>query len=689
MNIEYKKALICFQNGKINEAEEICFKLVKKNTKNINFLLLLGVIYFKKKKNLKSIEIFNKIIKQNPHNYQAFFNLGNVFLSVKEFNKSLECYNKAILINPEYKKAYNNRGNVMRELGMLNQAVKNYDKAITIESNNPDLYVNRGTIFYELKNFSKASKDYIKAIHLKKNYAEAYFSLANVFNETGANKDAIENYKTAIKINPNYAEAFNNLGNLYNKLKKYHEAIICFEKAIRINPNFNFLYGTLIQTKCIICDWKSFKKDIKNLEKNIEIKKKTTPPFLTLSLFDSPQIQKNASIIWCEDKFFKSKNIYFENKKNNKKVRIGYYSADFGEHAMSYLLANLFELHDKSKFEIIAFSFVNHSESKIGKRVSNSFNKFFDVSLKSDEEIVELSKNLNIEIAVDLMGFTKKNRFSIFHKRCSPIQVNYLGYPGTLGNTNIDYIIADKIIIPKKNEKFYSEKIVYLPNTYQVNDSKKKISKKFLSKKEFGLPENSFIFCCFNQNYKINPKIFNIWMDLLLEVKNSTLWLIEDNEISIKNLKKEAEKKMVNQNRIIFAKRLPNEKHLARHKLADLFIDTFPYTAHTTGSDALWSGLPLVTLKGETFASRVASSLLNAVNLPELVTTSYEEYKELAIKLSLNPKLLQTFKQKLEINISEKPLFNTKLFVKNIESAFIQMHDRYYKGMPKENIYIK
>jgi len=689
MNIEYKKALICFQNGKINEAEEICFKLVKKNTKNINFLLLLGVIYFKKKKNLKSIEIFNKIIKQNPHNYQAFFNLGNVFLSVKEFNKSLECYNKAILINPEYKKAYNNRGNVMRELGMLNQAVKNYDKAITIESNNPDLYVNRGTIFYELKNFSKASKDYIKAIHLKKNYAEAYFSLANVFNETGANKDAIENYKTAIKINPNYAEAFNNLGNLYNKLKKYHEAIICFEKAIRINPNFNFLYGTLIQTKCIICDWKSFKKDIKNLEKNIEIKKKTTPPFLTLSLFDSPQIQKNASIIWCEDKFFKSKYIYFENKKNNKKVRIGYYSADFGEHAMSYLLANLFELHDKSKFEIIAFSFVNHSESKIGKRVSNSFNKFFDVSLKSDEEIVELSKNLNIEIAVDLMGFTKKNRFSIFHKRCSPIQVNYLGYPGTLGNTNIDYIIADKIIIPKKNEKFYSEKIVYLPNTYQVNDSKKKISKKFLSKKEFGLPENSFIFCCFNQNYKINPKIFNIWMDLLLEVKNSTLWLIEDNEISIKNLKKEAEKKMVNQNRIIFAKRLPNEKHLARHKLADLFIDTFPYTAHTTGSDALWSGLPLVTLKGETFASRVASSLLNAVNLPELVTTSYEEYKELAIKLSLNPKLLQTFKQKLEINISEKPLFNTKLFVKNIESAFIQMHDRYYKGMPKENIYIK
>ncbi len=689
MNIEYKKALICFQNGKINEAEEICFKLVKKNTKNINFLLLLGVIYFKKKKILKSIEIFNKIIKQNPHNYQAFFNLGNVFLSVKEFNKSLECYNKAILINPEYKKAYNNRGNVMRELGMLNQAVKNYDKAIAIESNNPDSYVNRGTIFYELRNFSKASKDYIKAIHLKKNYAEAYFSLANVFNETGASKDAIENYKKAIKINPNYAEAYNNLGNLYNKLKKYNEAIICFEKAIRINPNFNFLYGNLIQTKCIICDWKYFKKDIKNLEKNIEIKKKTAPPFLTLSLFDSPQIQKNASIIWCEDKFFKSKNIYFENKKINKKVRIGYYSADFGEHAMSYLLANLFELHDKSKFEIIAFSFVNHSESKIGKRVSNSFNKFFDVSLKSDEEIVELSKNLNIEIAVDLMGFTKKNRFSIFHKRCSPIQVNYLGYPGTLGNANIDYIIADKIIIPKKNEKFYSEKIVYLPNTYQVNDSKKQISKKFLSKKEFGLPENSFIFCCFNQNYKINPKIFNIWMDLLLEVKNSTLWLIEDNEISIKNLKKEAEKKMVNQNRIIFAKRLPNEKHLARHKLADLFIDTFPYTAHTTGSDALWSGLPLVTLKGETFASRVASSLLNAVNLPELVTTSYEEYKELAIKLSLNPKILQTFKKKLEINISKKPLFNTKLFVKNIESAFIQMHDRYYKGMPKKNIYIK
>ena len=689
MDTEYKKALIYFNNGKINKAEEICFKFVKKDNENINFLLLLGVIYFKKNFFLKSIEIFNRIIKNNPEHYQAFFNLGNIYFAKKEFQKSLECYDKALLINSIYKKAYNNRGSVLRELGRLNEAIENYDKAIQIESDNPDLYVNRGTIFYELKDYNKASKDYERAIKLKKNYAEAYFSLANVLSETGGNNEAIENYQKALKIKSNYVEAYNNLGNLYNKLKKYKEAISCFEKAIKIDPNFDFLYGTLIQTKCTICDWESFEKDLKNLEKNIKMNKNITPPFPILALFDSPKIQKNASIIWNKEKFLKLEDNFLKSKKIGKKIRIGYYSADFGEHAMSYLLANLFELHDKSKFEIIAFSFGSHNQSKIGKRVYNAFNKFFDVSFKSDHEIVELSKKLNIEIAVDLMGFTKKNRFGIFHKRCAPIQVNYLGYPGTLGNNCIDYLIADKIIIPRKNEKYYTEKIVYLPNTYQVNDSEKKFSKNFFSKKEFGIPENSFIFCCFNQNYKIKTKIFDIWMDLLLNIKNSILWLIGDNKISIKNLQKEAEKRKINKDRIIFAKRLSHEDHIARHKLADLFLDTFPYTAHTTGSDALRSGLPLITLKGETFASRVASSLLNAVNLSELVTESYQEYKELAIKISTNPKILNDLKKKLEMNILEKPLFNTKLFAKNIESAFSIMHDMYYKGMPKENIYIK
>ena len=334
-----------------------------------------------------------------------------------------------------------------------------------------------------------------------------------------------------------------------------------------------------------------------------------------------------------------------QKNKPNKKIRIGYYSADFRAHAMSYLLVNLFEQHDKSKFELIAFSFGSGKNDEIKNRVSNSFDKFIDVNLKSDKEIFQLSRDLKIDIAVDLMGFTQNNRFNIFVQRCAPIQVNYLGYPGTSGSNCIDYLIADKILIPKQNQKYFSEKIIYMPDLYQVNDSKRKISDKVFTKKELRLPEDGFVFCCFNQSYKITPYVFDIWMRLLKRIDGSVLWLIKDSDIGVNNLKKEAQKRGVEPDRIIFADKMSNAEHLARHRLADLFIDTFPYTAHTTCSDALWSSLPVVTRIGQSFASRVSASLLTAIGLSELITKTEKEYEELTFKIANNKSLLNEIKK--------------------------------------------
>ena len=413
-------------------------------------------------------------------------------------------------------------------------------------------------------------------------------------------------------------------------------------------------------------------------------------PFQSLRFFDSPELQKITAQTHVKEKYSdKNDLIPITSKKLNKKIRIGYYSGDFRNHATSFLMANLFELHDKSKFELIGFSFGPEKKDEMYNRLSAAFDQFIDIKLKSNDEIVKLSRELKIDIAIDLMTFTQYHRFEIFTKRCAPIQINYLVYPGTSGANCIDYIIADKTLIPEKNQKYYSEKIIYLPDTYQVNDSKKKISDKVFTRNELNLPKDSFVFCCFNHSSKINPEIFNIWMNLLKNINNSVLWVLPQNKIAIKNLQKEATTRNVNPDRIKFAQHMKMSEHLARHKAADLFVDTFPYNAHTTASDALWAGLPVLTLMGESFASRVAGSLLNAIDLPELITHTKKEYEDKAIEFANNKSLLNEIRNKLNKNRLTKPLFNTKLFTKNLEKAYLMIYEKYIDSKKPENLEIK
>ena len=352
-------------------------------------------------------------------------------------------------------------------------------------------------------------------------------------------------------------------------------------------------------------------------------------------------------------------------------------------------MAELFERHDKTKFELTAFSFGPDQNDEMRQRVSKAFDRFIDVRMKTDEEVARLSRDLGIDIAVDLKGVTQDCRTGIFSYRAAPIQVSYLGYPGTMGAEYIDYLIADKTLIPIESQQHYSEKIVYLPYSYQVNDAQRKISDKVFTRSELGLPESWFVFCCFNNNYKITPNTFDLWMKILGQVTGSVLWLFEDNPTAAKNLRLEAQKRGMDPSRLVFAKRMNLPEHLARHKVADLFLDTLPCNAHTTASDALWAGLPVLTQAGESFASRVAASLLNAIELPELVTYTPEAYVALAIDLATHPAKLQELKSKLAANRLTTPLFDTALFTQHIEAAYTLMFERYQADLMPDHIYIK
>ena len=373
----------------------------------------------------------------------------------------------------------------------------------------------------------------------------------------------------------------------------------------------------------------------------------------------------------------------------HKKIRIGYFSADFHNHATMHLMAELFECHDKNKFELIAFSFGPDKQDQWRKRVLLCFDQFVDVRLKSDQEISLLVRKMEIDIVIDLKGFTQDCRPNIFAKVSAPIQVSYLGYPGTMAADYIDYLIADHTLIPEKHQKYYSEKIVYMPNSYQVNVSKRSVSETSLLRHELGLPNTGFVFCCFNNNYKITPPTFNGWIRILKAVEDSVLWLMESNNNTTKNLKKEAMKFGINEDRLVFATYMPVKEHLNRIKQADLFIDTLPYNAHTTTSDALRMGLPVLTCMGRSFASRAAASLLNAVNLPELITITQEEYESLAIELATNPEKLKIIKDKLVNNLPTAPLYDTPLFTQHLESAYLTMYDRYQQGLDPDHIYVE
>ena len=438
-----------------------------------------------------------------------------------------------------------------------------------------------------------------------------------------------------------------------------------------------------------LCLWDELPKYLNELTHKVDNNEKVAVPFPVLALIDDPEIQKKTAEIFANEKYPVSHVLpEIDHYSKHSKIRIGYFSVDFRIHPVSNLTVELYETHDRKQFEIHALSFGPDTNDEMNLRIKAGVDHFHDVRTLSDKEVAMLARHLEIDIAVDLGGFTTDSRTGIFAMQAAPIQISYIGYLGTMGANYYDYLVADQTIIPDKYQSHYSEKIAYLPS-YQVNDSKQSLPTTVFTRQDLELPRTGFVFCCFNNNFKITPSTFDGWARILKQVEGSVLLLYADNESAKTNLTKEIVLRGIDASRLIFGKRLPMLDYLARYRVADLFLDTLPYNAGTTASDALRMGLPVLTLIGHSFASRVAASLLNAVNLPELIATTQEQYESLAIELATHPEKLKSIKDKLASNLPTAPLYDTPLFTKHLESAYMTMVDRYQKGLDPEHIYVE
>ena len=590
----------------------------------------------KNKKHKEAKNLYLNLLKSGYQSYKIFFNLGFIEKNQKNYKEAIQYLTKA--------KSLTKENNLNLLFGLVNS------------------YISLKDIKEARLLLDEATNNNPKSELLIFNYAKLEEDLLNF-------SKAIMLYEKGLKLNTKNYKALSNLGGLYQKTNKYSDAIEVYKKAIKLQPQIGHLKISLLTCKSFACDW-SEPKYVKDTLNKIDDLEQEICPFDLLYLEDNPSNNLKRAKHFFESKYKRvSQNISYTPKK---KIRLGYFSADFRKHAVMYLIKGLFEMHNKEQFDIYVYS-LNSVEDELTGELKRNVNVFRNISDISDEKAASIAREDSLDIAIDLMGYTKKRGLSIFSLRVAPIQISYLGYPGTTGSDGIDYLIADKVVIPDKFRKFYSEKVIYMPNCYQCNDSKRKTSKKEFRKTELGLPENAFIFACFNANNKITPEEFDIWMSLLKKIKNSVLWLYKSNDYSEINLKKESENRGVESSRIIFADMLSNEDHLSRIKCADLFLDTFNFNAHTTASDALWSGVPIITKQGKSFSARVCSSLLTSLGLKELIVQDNEEYEEKAFSIATNKLYLEDLKYRLNQSRTKSTLFDTKGFTRNLEEIFFKL----------------
>ena len=665
------------------EARILCERLLEIDPEDETALLNRGTCQLRLNSPVEALRWYERALKVKPDYPDALNNRGNALLELKRPQEALASYDRALAAKPDYAEALNNRGNALLELGRAEDALASYDRALAIKADYAEALYNRGGVLLDLKRPGEALASYERALAIKLDYAEALNNRGNALLLLNRPEEALASFDRALATKPDYADALNNRGDALLDLGRHEELIESYKQLLSVRPDYDYARGYLLRAQMQCCEWAEYDESAAHISEDIRAGKRADTPFNFLAVSESAADQLRCSQIFIADKYpAAAQPVWRGERYRHDRIRVAYLSADLRNHAVAYLIAGLFEAHDRTRFDIAAISFGPDSNDEMRARLRAACNRFIDVRNKSDQEVALLLRELEIDIAVDLQGFTEHCRPGILAHRAAPVQVNYLGYPGTMGAHYIDYIIGDRCVIPLEHHPSYAEKVVYLPDCYQANDSKRKIAARTPARTELGLPEGGFVFCCFNNNHKINPRVFDVWARLLNEVQGSVLWLLEDNRTVVRNLRQEAERRGIASGRVIFAPRVKMEEHLARQRHADLFLDTLPYNAHVTASDALWVGLPVVTHMGNAFAGRVAASLLNAVGLPQLITSSWEDYEALALKLAVDRELLADIKAKLAQDRETCPLFNTDRFRRHIESAYITMWERGQRGEP-------
>lgn len=629
----------------------------------------------------QALTSYDAALRLAPNFPEALANRGQVLDKQERFADAIASYDRALAIRPDFAEVHCYRGNALSKLKRFEEALSDYDRALAIRPNFAEAHCNRGNALQARKKFEAALQSYDAALAIRPTFADAMASRGNALQELGRLDEAVGYYDRAIALQPDLAEAHYNRGNAHFKLRQFEDAVASYGRAYDIDRGLKYLMGIRLHAKMQLCDWRDLDNETAELIAALKAGKPATSPFPLLGLASTAADQlKCAKMFSAEEADASALKLWQGERYSHDRIRLAYVSAEFHQHPVPHLLAGLIEAHDRTRFETIAISLAGSDGSAMRARLETAFAQFIDAQNKDDAAVAKLMREIEIDIAVDLTGHTGRARPAIFVHRPAPIQVNYLGFAGTIG-PQIDYLIGDRHAIPESQRPYFCENVVDLPDTFIPYDSKLVVSAPAPSRAGCGLPGTGFVFCAFNNAFKLAPQIFDVWMRLLSAIDGSLLWLSQANEAAMRNLRREAEARGVDQERMIFAPRTDRiEDHLARLGLADLFLDTLPYNAHSTAADALRAGVPVLTCRGETFAGRVATSLDNAVGLPEMVTNNLAEYEALALKLAREPPALADIKAKLARNRASSPLFDTQHYARQIESAYKTMWDIWQRG---------
>jgi protein O-GlcNAc transferase len=645
-----------------------------------------GTIHTANRRYHDALSAYDNALAVRPDFAEAWLARGYTLIQLDRHQDALAAMDKALALRLDFADAWIGRGNALLELDRLEEAAAAYDRALAIQSPLAAAWSGQGNVFLRLGRHHDAGAAFDRALEADSNFAEAWLGRGTLLVSLGRHDDALAAMDRALALNPALPNAWVARGQVSYLEKRYDEALADWSKALELRPDQPGVDAARLRVRMHNCDWTDFDAACASVRSSVN-NGKLIAPFMLVAIPSAASEQLQCARRWIESNLRSVRGPLWRGERyDHDRVHVAYLSADFHQHATSQLMAGMFEHHDRSRFQISGISVGPNDNSDMRRRVEAAFERFIDAKPQGDDQIADLVRSLEVDILVDLKGFTQDARTGVLAMRPAPIQVNYLGFPGTIGAGFIDYIVADRTVIPEDHAHCYAEKIVWLPDSYQVNDHRRAIAEAAPARADFGLPDGGFVFCCFNDNYKITPSVFSAWMRILQAVDDSVLWLFEDNPTAAGNLRREAAARGIAPQRLVFARRLPNAAHLARHRCADLFLDTLPYGAHTTASDALWAGLPVLTCLGETFAGRVGASLLNAIELPELITTTPDAYEQLAIELAKNPARLAALKAKLARNRLATPLFDTARFTRNIEAAYTAMMERHRAGLSPDHI---
>ena len=628
----------------------------------------------------EAIEVVDSLLTRRPNDAAAWSNRGNLLLELGRADDALESYGRALALHPAYPEAWHNRGVAQQIRGDYAAAEADLSRALELKPDYVSALEHRRGLLLASGQFARAAKDFDRLVVLCPTHAVAWQGRGIAQLALNRHGEALASLSEALRFDPGNVLSLYNRATVLSAERRYEEAARDLEALVSRDRDFPLALGMLLNVRMHMCAWGEFESLREQAVSGIRAGKRIIHPFAHLLVSDSPADQLACARLQTSRSHPAAPTpLYRGEKFRHEKIRVAYVSADFRRHATSFLITGVLEQHDRSRFQLSGISIGPADDSEIRQRVVNACDSFLHVPDHSDRDIAQLLRDMEIDIAVNLQAYTGFSRPGIFAQRPAPVQVNYLVFPGTMGADYMDYLIADRVVIPPHERAFYSEEIVYLPDTYQPNDSQRRIAP-VTTRRHAGLPEDAFVFCCFNGNQKILPETFDIWMRILGRNSSSVLWLLQDHPSAAANLRREASSRGVSPDRLFLAKHEPLDRHLARLKLADLMLDTLPYGGHTTASDALWAGTPVLTRVGKTFPGRVAASLLNAIGLPELITRSADEYEALACDLATNPGRLQEIKTKLARNRDVMPLFDTIRMTRNLESAYLRMWERHQRG---------